>query len=80
MRCGNSDRPSSVSWTRPVRTICERSSGDGRQNDGLVHPVGLADELPAQAESVEHLNRAAGDAVRPDRPAAGRRDARRVAC
>jgi len=31
--------------------------------DGLVHPVGLADELLAQAEGVERLDRAAGDAV-----------------
>ena len=31
--------------------------------DGLVDPVGLADELLPQAESLEHLDRAAGDAV-----------------
>ena len=32
MTCGNSDKPSSVSWTRPVRTTLERSFGEGRQN------------------------------------------------
>ena len=32
--------------------------------DRLVHPVGFADEFPAQAEGVEHLDRAAGDPVR----------------
>ncbi len=30
---------------------------------GLIDPVGFADELRAQAESVEHLHRAARDAV-----------------
>ena len=30
----------------------------------FVHPIGFADELLAQAERVEHLDRAAGDAVR----------------
>jgi hypothetical protein len=32
--------------------------------DRLVHPVGFADEFLAQAEGVEHLDRAAGDPVR----------------
>ena len=32
IRCGNSDSPSAVSCTRPVRTILDRSPGDGRQN------------------------------------------------
>ncbi len=32
--------------------------------DRLVHPVGFADQFPAQAEGVEHLDRAAGDPVR----------------
>ena len=32
--------------------------------DRLVHPVGFADEFPAQAEGIEHLDRAAGDPVR----------------
>ena len=52
-----------MSWMRPVRTIFERSSGRRTPEHGLVHPVGFADELLAQAESVEHLDRAAGDAV-----------------
>ena len=63
MTCGNSDKPSSVSWTRPVRSIRERSCLRRAPEDGLVHPVGLADELLAQAEGLEHFDRAAGDAV-----------------
>ena len=63
MTCGNSDKPSSVSWTRPVRSIRERSCLGRTPEDSLVHPVGLADELRAQTEGLEHFNRAAGDAV-----------------
>ncbi len=63
MTCGNSDKPSSVSWTRPVRSMRERSCLRRPPEDGLVDPVGLADELLPQTEGLEHLDRAAGDAV-----------------
>src|SRR5216684_2482018 len=59
MRCGNSDKPSSVSWTRPVRAIRLRRTPE----DSLVYPVGLAEELPTQTEGIEHFDRATGDAV-----------------
>jgi hypothetical protein len=32
--------------------------------DGLVHPVGFPEEFPAQAEGLEHLDRAACHAIR----------------
>ena len=61
--CGNSDRPSSTSCTRPVRTIRDRSFVVGPPEHGLVHPVGLGDQALAEPERLEHLHRAAGDAI-----------------
>src|SRR5215212_6627547 len=56
MTCGNSERPSSTSWMRPVR-------GVGPPEGDLVDPVALGDQPVGQAERLEHLHRAAGDTV-----------------
>ena len=64
MTCGNSDRPSSMSWTRPVRTMRERSCLRRAARTRSRSPSRpRATSFVAQAEGLEHLDRAAGDAV-----------------
>ena len=63
MTCGNSLSPSGVSSTHPVRVIFERSFSDGPREAHLVHPVRLAHERVGQSERLEHLDRAACNAV-----------------
>ena len=64
MTCGNSDRPSSVSCTRPARNDARPVVLIWPPEHGLVHPVSLGNETLAEPERFEHLDRAASDAVR----------------
>ncbi len=48
MTCGNSDRPSSVSSTRPVRVIRVRSCGSGRQKETSLTQYASATSWPAR--------------------------------